>query len=336
VLTADRDVGQDLTKVFNFFTGPTLDDRFRKLLIAPVTMRERFTECIRREAERARDGERARIVVKVNGLEDPEIVEELYLASMAGVEIDLIVRDICRLRPGLDGISETVRVHSIVGRFLEHSRIFYFENGGDPEWYIGSADWMTRNLDNRVEAIAPVDSPAIKRQLRYVLDACLTDNRRRWEMNSDGTYDQVQPADGEPIRDVQQILADATDRAVSNRLDIGMDVADDVTDHGLLVEPVSVSREDDDSDADAAPAGISEDGGQIATRDAEQTPGSEAADDDTLFDTYADAWYVPDSERYNFAVRTTDGDRRYFVTREGARERLLAEYGPLPESDERE
>jgi polyphosphate kinase len=336
VLTADRDVGQDLTKVFNFFTGPTLDDRFRKLLIAPVTMRERFTECIRREAERARDGERARIVVKVNGLEDPEIVEELYRASMAGVEIDLVVRDICRLRPGLDGISDTVRVHSIVGRFLEHSRIFYFENGGDPEWYIGSADWMTRNLDNRVEAIAPVDSPAIKRQLRYVLDACLTDNRRRWEMNSDGTYDQVQPADGEPIRDVQQILADATDRAVSNRLDIGMDVADDVTDHGLLVEPVSVSREDDDSDADAAPAGISEDGGQIATRDAEQTPGSEAADDDTLFDTYADAWYVPDSERYNFAVRTTDGDRRYFVTREGARERLLAEYGPLPESDERE
>ena len=166
LLTADRDVGQDLTKVFNFFTGPTLDERFRKLLIAPVTMRERFTEMVRREADHARADRRARIVVKVNGLEDPKMVEELYRASMAGVEIDLIVRDICRLRPGLEDVSENITVHSIVGRFLEHARIFYFENAGDPDWYIGSADWMTRNLDHRVEAVTPVEATGLRNQLR--------------------------------------------------------------------------------------------------------------------------------------------------------------------------
>ena len=343
VLTADRDVGQDLTKVFNFFTGPTLDDRFRKLLIAPVTMRDRFTECIRREAERARNGERARIVVKVNGLEDPDIVEELYRASMAGVEIDLIVRDICRLRPGLDDVSENVRVHSIVGRFLEHSRIFYFENGGDPEWYIGSADWMTRNLDNRVEAVTPVDSLPIRRQLRYVLDACLTDNRRRWVMDENGDYEQVRPDDDDPVKDVQQILADATERAVSNRLDVGMDVADDVTDHGLLIEPTSRSDTDDHLHT-VEP--VSEDGGRVAESAAEDgrlpgtadddgsSPPGPAAEDGSVFEYYADEWYVPDSDRYDFAVRTTDGQRRYFVTRDGARERLLTEYGPLPDTDD--
>jgi polyphosphate kinase len=313
-------------------------------------MRTRFTECIRREAERARQGERARIVVKVNGLEDPEIVEELYRASMAGVEIDLIVRDICRLRPGLTDVSETVRVHSIVGRFLEHSRIFYFENGGDPEWYIGSADWMTRNLDNRVEAVTPVDSPAIRRQLRYVLDACLTDNRRRWVMNADGTYEQVRPADDEPVRDVQQILADATERAVSQRLDVGMHVRNDVTDHGLLIEPTSASaattdRASTDESAADDPAGtagsisgnVSEDGGRVRdpapTRD---SPPPAPSDGESVFEAYANEWYVPDSDHYEFAVRTADGDRRYFVTRDGARDRLVAEYGPLPESDERE
>jgi polyphosphate kinase len=331
VLTADRDVGQDLTKVFNFFTGPTLDDRFRKLLIAPVTMRERFTECIRREADHARQGNRARIVVKVNALEDPDIVEELYRASMAGVEIDLIVRDICRLRPGLDEISETVSVHSIVGRFLEHSRIFYFENGGDPEWYVGSADWMTRNLDNRVEAVTPVEARPIRNQLRYVLDACLSDNRRRWLMDADGNYEQVTPADDAPVRDVQQILADATERAVSERLDVGMDVADDVTDHGLLIDSVGNDPETQErgdtgtesSDSTAEP--VSEDGGNLPPTGGESSR--------SVFDVYAERWYVPDSEQYDFAVRTADGDRRYFATRAGARDRLLVEYGPPSDPD---
>jgi len=248
ILTADRDIGQDLTKVFNFFTGPTLDEQFRKLLIAPVTMRGRFEEMIRREAAHARAGRRARIVVKVNGLEDPAIVESLYEASIAGVEIDLIVRDICRLRPGLDGISETVTVHSIVGRFLEHSRIFYFENGGDPEWFVGSADWMTRNLDHRVESVMPVESRPIREQLRFVLETALDDNRRRWVMDADGDYEQVTPEEGAVTRDTQAILMEATLAAAGGDQTRGMvvggtDVGGGGDDDRLLVESVESDSE---------------------------------------------------------------------------------------------
>ena len=220
LLTADQDIGRDLVKVFNFFTGPSLYDEFQKLLIAPVTMRQEFTRLIRREAEHAQAGRRARIVVKINGLEDPAIVEELYRASMAGVEIDLIVRDICRLRPGIEGISETVSVYSLVGRFLEHSRIFYFENGGDPEYYIGSADWMTRNLDSRVEAVSPVTDPTIQRQLRFNLELVLADNRKLWEMDSEGAYHQRHPDHDEPVINAQEILMRETLRA--NRSDESM------------------------------------------------------------------------------------------------------------------
>ncbi len=239
ILTADRDTGQDLARLFNFFTGPTLNEQFRKLLIAPVTMRERFHELVRREARHARAGRRARIVVKVNGLEDPEIVEELYRASIAGVEIDLIVRDICRLRPGLEGVSETVTVHSVVGRFLEHSRVFYFENAGDPEWFVGSADWMTRNLDHRVEAVMPVESRPIREQLRFVLETALRDTRRRWVMNPDGSYEQATPTDGTPARDTQEALMDATTAAVRRDHSQGMVVdAADGPDERLLVDAV--------------------------------------------------------------------------------------------------
>ena len=266
LLTADRDVGQDLTKVFNFFTGPTLDDRFRKLLIAPVTMRERFTRMVRREAEHARAGRRARIVVKVNGLEDPKMVEELYRASMAGVEIDLLVRDICRLRPGIEGLSESIRVHSIVGRFLEHARIFYFENAGDPEWFLGSADWMTRNLDNRVEAVAPVETVELREQLRFVLEASLADNRRRWEMRSDGSYDQVTPGE-EPVRDVQKILMRAADAALDRGYGSGMVVDGDQIDEELLIEPTTAPAE---PATDPDGAGSAADGG--SDDDADSTP----------------------------------------------------------------
>jgi polyphosphate kinase len=310
-------VGQDLAKVFNFFTGPTLDDRFRRLLIAPVTMRTRFTEFVRREADHAREGRRARIVVKANGLEDPGIVEELYRASMAGVEIDLIVRDICRLRPGLEGISDTVTVHSVVGRFLEHSRIFYFENGGDPEWYTGSADWMTRNLDNRVEAVAPVESRPLREQLRFVLEATLADNRRRWVMDSEGGYEQVTPGEGEPVRDVQEILMAATTAAVERGDGPGMEVDPSYLDRGLLIEPV-------DGTVPAANGGTAaEANGETVTGN---DPEPEPAHDGDVFETYADRWYQPDSETYDWAVRTATGERRYFKTREGAADRLRAEY----------
>ncbi|WP_123622817.1 polyphosphate kinase 1 [Halorubrum sp. CSM-61] len=313
LLTADRDIGFDLTKVFNFFTGPTLDDRFRKLLIAPVTMRERFTEMVRREAEHARDGQRARIVVKINGLEDPSMVEELYRASMAGVEIDLIVRDICRLRPGIEGLSENITVHSIVGRFLEHARIFYFENGGSPEWYIGSADWMTRNLDYRVEAVTPVEDTQLREQLRFILEASLTDNRRRWVMQSDGSYEAVS-SDDDPVRDIQEILMTATEAALDHGYGPGMIVDTDLIEEALLIEDFTESETDarsevsDEADLDADEKQTHSDGGV------------------SVFDVYSEYWYRPDSETYDWAVRTAEGDRRYFKTRDGARNRLQTEY----------
>lgn len=220
LLTADRDIGQDLVKVFNFFTGHSYHDEYRKLLVAPGNMRERLRELIRREARTAEEtGEDddsegdedgtdtdARIVAKMNRLEDPELISELYDASQAGVEMELIVRDICRLRPGVEGLSENIRVHSLVGRFLEHSRIFKFENDGSPEHYIGSADWMTRNLDSRVEAVAPIEDPDLKEELDAVLEAALEDTENRWIMSSDGSYEKVrQDGDEDPI-DSQEVL----------------------------------------------------------------------------------------------------------------------------------
>jgi len=237
LLTADRDIGQDLVHVFNFFTGPALEEEFRKLLIAPVTMRRQFTRFIRREACHAEAGRRARIVAKVNALEDPQIAAELYRAAAAGVDIDLIVRDICRLRPGIEGLSESVNVYSVVGRFLEHSRIFYFENGGDPEYYIGSADWMTRNLDYRVEAITPVEDVRLREQLRFTLEVMLTDNCKRWEMHADGEYEQRRPGDGEQSRNTQRILMEAASDA-AERDDAGRGVLSSFPVEGeLLVEP---------------------------------------------------------------------------------------------------
>jgi polyphosphate kinase len=236
LLTADQDVGQDLVTLFNSFTGPGFDESFRKLLVAPVTMRTEFTRYIRREAEHARAGRPARIVVKVNGLEDPAMVEELYRASMAGVEIDLLVRDICRLRPGIEGVSETVTVHSIVGPFLEHSRIYYFENAGDPEYYLGSADWMTRNLDNRVEAVTPVEDPRIRRHLKFNLELLLADNRRRWVMNSDGSYDQRRPGEDDRVVDTQAVLMEETLRAGANDVSTGGIPGSFAVDGDLLVE----------------------------------------------------------------------------------------------------
>ncbi len=204
LLTADRDVGQDLVRLFNYFTGHSLHEDYRELLIAPGNMRQQFVDLIRQEAKYARQGEDARIVAKLNRLEDPEIVRELYEAARAGVDVDLIVRDICRLRPGLENVSENVDVISIVGRFLEHSRIYYFEAGGDGRYFIGSADWMQRNLDNRVEAVTPITDPDLQRRLQYVLDVCLSDNRNAWELQSDGTYVQRTPGEDEEVRCAQE------------------------------------------------------------------------------------------------------------------------------------
>ncbi|WP_336338550.1 polyphosphate kinase 1 [Haloarcula brevis] len=329
LLTADRNIGRDLTKVFNFFTGPSLDEDFRELLIAPVTMRREFTRCIRREARHAQAGRPARIVVKVNGLEDPAIVEELYRASMAGVDIDLVVRDICRLRPGLDGISENVSVYSLVGRFLEHSRIFYFENGaradpdedddwGEPEYYIGSADWMTRNLDYRVEAVTPVTSPEIQRQLRFTLELVLADNRKLWEMDSDGEYHQRYPDDGGQVVSAQDVLmreALKAGRADDSVAGIPGDypLAGDLCIAGDATRRASTDRLSNPDDADDA-APTADPSGETF----EVTDGGE----DDLLSTHSDRWYVPDSVVYDYAVRTPDGERRYLKTKAGVADLL--------------
>jgi len=204
LLTADPDVGQDLVRLFNYFTGHSLHEDYRELLIAPGHMRQQFVDLIRREAEHAREGREARIVAKLNRLEDPEIVRELYRASRAGVDVDLVVRDICRLRPGVEGVSENVDVVSIVGRYLEHSRIYYFLDGGTERYYIGSADWMQRNLDNRVEAVAPIHDEALQERLAHVLETCLADNRNAWDLQSDGSYVQRTPGADEEVRCAQE------------------------------------------------------------------------------------------------------------------------------------
>ena len=240
LLTSDRDIGQDLVKLFNFFTGHSLHEQYRKLLVAPENMRAEFVRLVRREADHAREGKEGRIVAKINSLEDPGMVRELYEASMAGVDIDLVVRGICRLRPGLEDVSENVDVYSVVGRFLEHSRIFYFHNNGDPDYYIGSADWMTRNLDRRVEAVAPVEDPDIREELQIILDIMLSDNRKSGKINPDGSYEQLRPDDDEPVRNTHQRLMHQAKESVpeeeptrlsrERRRESGVDLRDTFTD----------------------------------------------------------------------------------------------------------
>ena len=195
-----------MAQLFNMLTGFVYQPQFKKLLVAPISMRQRFLEMIEREVEHHKAGQGGHIIAKMNALDDRQIIDALYDASAAGVEIDLIVRGICRLRPGLPGKSETIRVISIVGRCLEHARIFYFANGGTPEYYIGSADWMTRNLDARVEAAVPIEDPRLQEEVQAILDLQLADNCKAWDMRSDGSYVQRHPAPGEEPRSSQDLL----------------------------------------------------------------------------------------------------------------------------------
>lgn len=194
LLTADEEIGADATSLFNFLTGYSQQSKYHRLLVAPLNLRERLTELIQREKKNKLDGVEARIIVKVNSLTDEQLIHELYDASQAGVEIDLIVRGICALRPGIKGLSSNIRVRSIVGRFLEHSRIFYFANGGgeNEEIYIGSADWMMRNLDRRVEIVFPIIDPAIRTYIRHeILELYLRDNCNARVLRPDGSYKKV-------------------------------------------------------------------------------------------------------------------------------------------------
>ncbi len=191
LLSCDDDIGHDLTELFNYLTtGYKPGRKFKKILPAPKLLKPALLAKIDREIERHRKHDDGLIQMKCNALEDADVTEALYRASQAGVQIDLIVRDTCRIRPGIPGLSETVRVISIVGRFLEHSRLYYFHNGGEEEYFIGSADIMNRNLESRVEAVVPVERPALRKELRMIFKTQLADERSAWEMQPDGSYRQ--------------------------------------------------------------------------------------------------------------------------------------------------
>ncbi|HEY2774021.1 MAG TPA: polyphosphate kinase 1 [Candidatus Binatia bacterium] len=206
LLTADAGLCRDVALLFNQLTGALKPRSYGKLIVAPQHMRTRFIELIRREAEHAREGRPSGIRAKMNQLQDQELIRELYEAGRAGVPVSLDVRGLCCIRPGVAGLSENIQVFSIVGRFLEHSRLYEFRNGGHPEYFIGSADWMKRNLDRRVESIAPVLDPKLCRELSAILDVFDTDNYSRWDCNPDGTYTRRRPTAGEARRDSHEIF----------------------------------------------------------------------------------------------------------------------------------
>lgn len=200
LFTSRESFGQDLTQLFNLLTGYTRPTRFHHLLLAPAGLRDGLIERIRREADHARSGRAGRIIAKMNGLVDRHLIEELYAASAAGVAIDLIVRGICCLRPGMEGVSENIHVVSIVDRYLEHARIFHFGNGGDPEYLLASADWMPRNLDRRVEVAFPVLDPHLQAQIREILEAQLADNMKGRPILAGGTSVRIRPGGAPGLR----------------------------------------------------------------------------------------------------------------------------------------
>jgi polyphosphate kinase len=212
MLTCDPDIGADVSELFNSLTGFSKQRSWRRLWVAPETLRREVRVAIEREADHARAGRPARIVAKMNALVDPEIIQALYRASQAGVTVDLLVRGVCCLRPGVPGLSERIRVRSIVGRFLEHVRCVYFEDGGAGRLYLGSADWMQRNLNARVEAVFPVDDPHLRREVLAVLDLGLRDNVKARELLPNGVYVRVRRRAGQRRLDSQARLLERSRR----------------------------------------------------------------------------------------------------------------------------
>jgi len=221
LFTCDPRITSDVVNLFHYLTGHSDRPNCNSLLVAPLTMRPRLLDLIHREIQHKREGRHARIVAKMNQLEDPEMIEALCQASQAGVPIDLIVRGFCCLRPGVPGHTENIRIRSIIGRFLEHSRIFYFANGNtDPaegEYFIGSADWMFRNLSGRIEVVTPVFASGPKERLWEILDICLRDRREARVLGPDAKYTQLHPEDGasgpEGVGTHQTLMSLAVDRA---------------------------------------------------------------------------------------------------------------------------
>jgi polyphosphate kinase len=192
LFTADPAICSDLVRIFNHLTGAARLES-RELLVAPANLRDELEWRVRREIDHARAGRNARLRFKMNALEDTDFTRLLYEASQAGVHVDLVIRGICRIRPGVPGLSENITVRSVVGRFLEHSRIYVFGNGGDPEYFIGSADLMKRNLDERIEVLAPIKSAALQSHLSHTLDVLLSDDRQGWVLK-DATWSREDTA----------------------------------------------------------------------------------------------------------------------------------------------
>jgi polyphosphate kinase len=215
LFTADEEIASDIADLFNYLTGFGRPAHFRKLLIAPFTLKPRLLDEIRVVADAARAGKRARIRIKINGLTHVEIIDELYAASEAGARIDLIVRGVCSLRPGVAGLSENIRVRSVLGRFLEHSRVFVFEAEDRSTFLMGSADLMPRNLDHRVEVVTPVEDPSHQGEIAATLDALLTDTTFAWELDGEGVWNRVRPRKDERPRSAQATLMRRARRRVS-------------------------------------------------------------------------------------------------------------------------
>ena len=210
--SADAELAADVADLFNHLTGFGKPQQFRKILVAPFNLRERLIEETRHVAAAAKEGKPARIRIKVNALTDPAIIDELYAASQAGARIELMVRGTCALRPGVKGLSENISVRSIVGRFLEHSRVYHFDRGEGSCWLIGSADLMPRNLDNRLELVVPIENDRLRSRLASVFDVLLSDNTNAWELGADGTWKRVRRAKRERARPAHELLMRSASR----------------------------------------------------------------------------------------------------------------------------
>ena len=207
LMTTDKDLCEDVHRIFQELTGMGKMAKLKKLLHAPFTLHAQLINFIDDEIANAKAGRKAQIIVKVNALTEVQLINKLYEASQAGVQIDLIIRSICCLRPGLPNLSENIRVRSIVGRFLEHTRVYCFSNNGDARIYCSSADWMDRNLFNRVEACFPVEDPALKKRIyQQGLVNYLQDNQQAWLLQGDGTWIRAEPAEGEKLHNAQRAL----------------------------------------------------------------------------------------------------------------------------------
>jgi polyphosphate kinase len=215
LLTNDEAIAQDLTELFNYLTGYSPPPRYRKILTSPYTLKQTLINKIEREVKNHSDDSPGLIQLKMNALEDADITRALYAAAQAGVKINLIVRDTCRLRPGIPGLSENVTVISVVGRFLEHTRIYYFRNKGEEEYFIGSADLMNRNLESRVEVVTPVENPKLTQELRLILDVQLSSRRNVWEMQEDGSYTLRQDSPGKASASSQETFIELAQKRKS-------------------------------------------------------------------------------------------------------------------------